>query len=164
MNNVVLQSEEILLRRFSMEDVDDYYQVAHDPLVKQFVQYAHVETKGEAIELLSNYKTYDFVNDFYFAICDAKSGKIIGALLAFRTFSRILEVCYFIGSQYRGNGFCLKALQLFIDYLESNTPYSILFFNVRSDNIPSRNIMRKLGISIESDKQEYFRYFLNKRC
>lgn len=163
MSKLLLCSERIVLRQFFKEDVESYYSIAHDPLVQLYVPYAYTETIGEALDLLENYETYDFVNDFYFAICDAKTEKLVGALLAFRTFSRILEVCYFVGQEHRGNEYCLEALHLFVDYLEKHTSYTSLFFDVRQDNVASRKIMQKLGLSVASN-QDYFHLPLHPKC
>lgn len=142
---MVLEGKRILLRRFKNEDVKEYFKIATDESMKKYLPYASPDDLEECIELIENYSNLDFINDFYLIIEDKDSHQMIGAILSFRTSALELDTSYFIGKDFRGNGFVIEALQVFIDYLSKNCIYKTLFFMIKNDNLPSTKIMEKLG-------------------
>lgn len=142
---MVLEGKRIILRPFKKEDSKEYLKLVNDVAIKQYLSFASPDTLEESIELLENYCEVDFVNDFYFVIEDTKTHQLIGALLCFRTSTFILDTSYFIAKDYRGNGFVIEALKVFIDYLSKNTAYNTLFFMINNKNLTSKKIMQKLG-------------------
>lgn len=164
MIQIFLCSSGITLRNFYLEDLNAFFDLTHSPLVRKYVPGAYTENHQEAEKLLTNYITYDFVNDFYFAIIDDQSGKLIGALLANRpqfSDTTMLEVAYFIHPEYRNRGICTTALRMFISYLEShNTNYQELFFEVNTDNHSSRRVLEKIGITVNT-RHDFFHYPLS---
>lgn len=157
-----LRGEKIFLREFLPNDFKAYFEIAHSDSVRRYIRYCYTETLEESVKAISDLSNCNFTDNFYFAICEMKTGKIIGAVLTFRMFSLVLETCCFISEQYRNHGYCTEALQLLIDYLESNTVYRSLFFNVLTDNKPSQSVLKKLGFHI-GDNQEYFTYSLKRK-
>ena len=149
MIQIMLYSGGITLRRFAEKDLEDFFQLTHSQLVKKYVPGAYTIDMQNAKELLANYMSYDFKNDFYFAIVDDISDKLIGALLAYRSpcCATTLEVSYMVHPDYCNHGICTTALRLFIKHLENHdTHYKELFFEVRTDNLPSRRVLEKIGI------------------
>ncbi|MBR6504583.1 MAG: GNAT family N-acetyltransferase [Clostridia bacterium] len=145
---MVLKGERILLRPFKKEDAEEYFKIANDTIIKKYIPFASPDTIEECTELIDNYINLDFINDFYFVIEDLHTHQLIGAVLCFRTTSFTLDTSYFIAKNYRGNGFILETLEVFIDYLSKNTSYKTLFFMIKKDNLASKKIMKKLGSKI----------------
>ncbi len=157
-----LQSSKVLLRSFSPEDADQYYEIACDDSIRKYLMYFYTKTPDDSVRLINDLCNCDFSNNFWFAVCDSRTGELVGVLAAFRTFSLVLEICFFTGKKYRRCGYCINALELFINYVKENTKYASLFFNVETTNASSHAILRRLGISIQ-DGQEYFVYSLHTR-
>lgn len=154
---MVIEGRGILLRPFTLNDVNEFYLIAHDKAVKEFVPYAYCATRRKAKELVANYVTYDFKNDFYYAICNATDGKMIGAIMAYRIpNSQCLDVSGFIGANYRRKGYMLAATMLFIDAIAKNTKLECLRFTVSPYNQPSMSIMWTLGLPDNGDEMIYF--------
>lgn len=145
---MVLEGKRIILRPFKKEDAKEYLEIANDSAIKKYLHFASPDTLEESIELLENYCSLDFINDFYFLIEEKSTHQLIGALLCFRTSTFMLDTSYFITKGYRGNGFILEALEVFIDYLSKNTLYDTLFFMINNRNLASKKIMEKLGAKI----------------
>ncbi|MBR6033624.1 MAG: GNAT family N-acetyltransferase [Clostridia bacterium] len=154
----VIVSGRIMLRSFTKADAEEYYAVAHDSQIKRYVPYSYTETLEDAVTLLDNYANVDFVNDFYYAICNADTSQMVGAILAYRNSSFTLEVCAFVGRQFRGLGYCSQATMVFARHIADSTPYTALNFAVKRSNSASRAIMRKLGFKCTAP--EYFAYVL----
>lgn len=148
---MVLMGERIILRKFKKEDANEYLKIANEKAVKEYIPFASPDNLKECIELIENYCELDFINDFYFIIEDKTSHQLIGALLCFRTSTFMLDTSYFIAKNYRGNGFIIEALEVFIDYLSKNTIYDTLFFMINNRNLASKKIMKKLGSKITNE-------------
>jgi len=142
---MVLEGKRIILRPFKKEDANEYLRIANEKSIKEYVPFASPDNLAETVELIQNYSELDFVNDFYFIIEDKSTHQLIGALLCFRTLSMDLDTSYFIAKNYRGNGFVLEALHVFINYLTKNTPYQSMHFMINNTNTASMKIMEKLG-------------------
>ena len=152
-----IKSPEVLLRPFTLDDVDAFYQIAHNREVKQFVPYAYTGFRRTAKELIRNYITYDFTNDFYYAICKSDTNELIGAILAYRLpNTKILDTSYFIGKEHRGKSYMMKALRLFISHIAKETNYDYLRFVVSPYNKISLGIMFELGLADNGDEMVYF--------
>jgi len=157
---MVLQGDRIILRKFKKEDAEEYLAIANEIEIKKFLPFASPDNLEECVELIENYCDLDFVNDFYFILEDKSTHHLIGALLCFRTTTFTLDTSYFISKDYRGNGFILEALKVFIYYLSKNTVYKTLFFMINNKNLASKKIMQKLGSkvineSIQTSSYEY---------
>ncbi len=148
--------QDIYLREFRISDVDEFFNIAHDHQVKAFVPYAYTRFKQNAKKLIDNYVTYDFVNDFYFAIIHAESHKLVGAILSYRlAASKIIEVEYFIGKDYRVHGYMNKALKIFISYMANSTDYEALKFVVNPCNNLSIQILFSIG-AVDPENSVYY--------
>ena len=154
---MIIEEQGLILRPFTLEDVNEFYLIAHDRAVKDFVPYAYCKTHRKARELIENYVTYDCVNDFYLAICQADTGKMIGAIMAYRIInSKVLDVSYLIGAEYRHKGYMLKALTIFISAIAHASDFEGLRFFVNPYNQDSMAIMWALGIVDNGDEMIYF--------
>ena len=141
---MVLKGNRITLRPFKEDDAKEYLKLSNDLEIKHYLPFASPDNLEECRELIENYSDLDFVNDFYFVIEHNKTNQIIGSLLSFRTLSFSLDTSYLIGENFRGKGYVLEALNLFIDYLSKNTNYKLLEMTIDNKNEASQRIMEKL--------------------
>ncbi len=153
-------SGKLMLRNFLVSDTEQFYSVAHDPGVKRYVPYCYPHTLDEAAELIDNYSKVDFINDFYFAICNAETKQMVGVIMAYRNSSLTLEVCAFIGEKWRGLGYCTEATKVVMRYLATSTNYTALNFAVKRSNKASRHVLEELGA--RQVGPEYYVYILQK--
>lgn len=155
---MVLQGKRIILRKFQIGDAREYLKLTNDYSIRRYVPFACPDDLNESIELLENYSNVDFKNDFYFLITDKKTKKIIGCLQSFKTTSNTLDTTYFIFPDYRGKGYCLEALKVFINYISTHTNYSLLEFTIRKNNKSSQKIMKKLSVQKAKENKNCFFY------
>lgn len=155
---MVLEGKRIILRPFKKEDSVDYFKVSSEKSIKKYLPYASANTLKECDDLVNNYSTMDFINDFYFVIEEKQTHQIIGSLLAFRRLSTSLEICYLIGNEYRGKEYCVESLNIFIEYLKQHTIYKTLLFDVCKSNISSLTIMKKINAKIHEVSESSINY------
>jgi len=88
-------------------DLEEFYRIAKNKEVKQFVKILHPEDMEEAeiiIEMLtvdSNYIAYKILNE---------KEKFVGVIIGEKKGKGTVEISYFIAEEYRGNGYCTHAV------------------------------------------------------
>ena len=63
-------------------------------------------------------------------------------------------ITYFIGAQYRNNGYAVEAVKAYIDYFFNHYNAKRMIATVRDENIPSWKVIEKVGF-ILSEKRMY---------
>lgn len=63
-------------------------------------------------------------------------------------------ITYFIGAQYRNNGYAVEAVQAYTDYFFNHYHAKRMIATVRDENIASWNVLKKVGF-ILSEKRMY---------
>ncbi len=88
-----------------------------------------------------------------FAIEDKIRNIVIGSVGSsyYEDFSEV-GVTYFIGADYRGNGYAAEALQCFADYMFTGYNLKKLVATVRVANIASCKTLEKAGFSVVETK------------
>lgn len=161
----VVETERLILCPFSIEDLEEYFQIVDDPDIRRYVSFASKNNIGELDELIKCYSEGNFRDDFYFEIREKTTNKIVGSIIATRNmyYSMTLDVCYLIGSKYRGKGYMTEALLGFIRYIynDISTVYYFLRFEIENENIASKCVMRKCGGKISRDTLKVWNIQLN---
>lgn len=63
-------------------------------------------------------------------------------------------ITYFVGSEYRNNGYAAEAVQAYIDYVFNNYELKKLIETVRAENISSWKVIEKSGFTL-TEKRMY---------
>lgn len=153
---MIIHAGEYILRTFTNNDLMLFYNIAHDQKIKDYVPNSYPEDLQEAYEILETYIKGDCINDFYLLI--EKQNEMIGAIIAVRTISRILDVSTIISKQYRGQGIMTKMLNAFINWLKNSTDYEKLSFAIKKDNIPSIRQVEKCNAVLKKDIEDDYIY------
>ncbi len=128
--NVILETPRLLLRAWTYDDLDDFYEYASVPGVGEAAGWPHHKDKTVSIRVLN-----DFINGKKtFAIVDKKCKKVIGSLgieedrLNHDSCKDIYgrELGYVLSKEYWGQGLMTEAVRAVIKYL---------FFDVKLDYI-----------------------------
>lgn len=125
------------------DDVEEFYQIAQDEGVMEYVGFMYPTDLMHAQEIL------DFLSDpefICFKIIEVDTGDMVGIILGEPLTSTIIDISYFIGADYRGQGYCSSAVQQIEEYLKEDTCFTMMRFFVRDDNERSQNVMSRLGI------------------
>lgn len=156
--NYVIESERLLLRKFKLEDAEDFYKMTRNRAIKKYVPVANMENLKQTIKTINEYYSYcDCVQNFYLVIEDKISHKIIGAIFAFGLLaSNKFEMNILIARKHRKKGYMTEALLSFISSLPKG---SELFFVVDKKNTASLRTVSKLpGITSKPLTGEQAKY------
>lgn len=125
-------------------DLEEFYRIAKNKEVKQFVKILHPEDMEEAeiiIEMLtvdSNYIAYKILNE---------KEKFVGVIIGEKKGKGTVEISYFIAEEYRGNGYCTHAVVEFKKLLKKQK-YKKMEFSIDLRNKKSQNVMKRLRIPL----------------
>ncbi len=125
------------------DDAEEYYQIAQDSGIQEYVGFMYPTDLMHAQEIL------DFLSDprlICFKIIEVDTGDMVGIILGDPLTSTIIDISYFVGADYRGQGYCSSAVQQLEEYLREDTCFTIMRFFVKEDNEESQNVMSRLGI------------------
>lgn len=143
----LVETERLILCPFSIEDLEEYFQIVDDPDIRKYVSSASKDSIDELKELIKCYSEGNFRDDFYFEIREKNTNKIVDSIIAVRPDSTTLNVSYLIGSKYRGNGYMTEALLGFIRYIYNDVSkiYHSLNLWIKNENIVSQRVVQKCG-------------------
>lgn len=137
-----LDKTNVYLKEFQESDLEEFYRIAKNKEVKQFVKLFYPNTFEDTKKILELAKK-DYI---VFKIVDERDS-ITGAIAGRKTENKIIDVSYFIGPRYRGKGYCSKAVKLFKAYLKKTSNYKVMRFLIASNNYSSQHVMNRVGIS-----------------
>ena len=158
-----IETEHLILRKFNIKDGNDFFKITRDYDIIQYVPYVFTDSPKESFKLLKSYiKNCNLITDFYLAIEEKSSQKLIGSLIITQgRYLKDFEVAYFIVNNYRRHGYMLEALNGFINSncLKNKT----LGFYIRKDNLASLAVIKNLDGIVNNSfilKKELGNYFL----
>ena len=140
---MIIQAGEYELRPFKKDDAINFFNLAHDELVKKYVPYAYPKNIEEANKMVQDYLKGDLKNDFYLLI--EQNEILIGMIIAVRYSKKTLDTSAFIAKNFRGKGIMTIAMKSFIKWLYDNTDYENLIMFIEKENIASNCQIKKIG-------------------
>ena len=142
LNYMELQSERLLLRKLSGQDVYDVFDIYSDPEVMLYFddRYAFTEL-SEAEQMISGYNgaIHDKTFQYGFAV----------------SFWERIEIGYDLNRNFWGNGFMSEALSLIIDHAYNHSDVNRIEAYVETPNKASRSLLEKLGFRMEGILREH---------
>ena len=145
-----LKTERLVLRRISLDDIDDMYEYAKEASVTKFLTWCPHVDKAHTFEyvsyLQSRYKAGDF---FDWAI--VFEGKMIGTcgFTRFDFQNDMGEIGYVINSDYHGKGIATEALGRVIRFGFENLGLNRIECRFMVENSASRRVMEKNSMTFE---------------
>lgn len=148
-NALLLKTERLYLRELKPSDRDDLAAVLCDPL--SMVYYPAPFTRQQVEDWITwnieNYKKYRHglwavmlkENNVFLGDCGITMQDIDGELLP--------ELGYHINRKYCGNGYATEAATVCMKYAFDTLDYQSLFTYTKHDNIPSRRVAEKIGMT-----------------
>lgn len=150
-NNKIIETKRLILRAFTLSDLDDFYEYASVQGVGERAGWAHHKSKQESQEILKSF----IAEDKTFAICLKKDGKVIGSLGVEKygleekltEFNGYLgrEIGYVLAKPYWGNGIMTEAVTSVIDYLFNEFGLDFLICGYYDFNAQSKRVQEKCG-------------------
>lgn len=150
-NNKIIETKRLILRAFTLEDLDDFYEYASVQGVGERAGWAHHKSKQESQEILKRF----IAEDKTFAICLKKDGKVIGSLgvekygleESLTEFNGYLgrEIGYVLAKSCWGKGIMPEAVTAVIEYLFKEIDLDFLICGYYDFNAQSKRVQEKCG-------------------
>ena len=152
-NNIILETERTLIKKFDENDFNDFCRINQDKVImKYFI--GGPKTFRECLlkyqEILS---TQDEKGYSYYAIYDKKE-RFLGQCGVLHNYDESINFCYAYDRKFWGKGYATEAGKAILDYLFKNfeTIDEITAF-LFEENIRSMNLLKRLGF-IETKRKE----------
>ncbi len=163
MEKYIVETSRLILRPFTMKDLNEYFEITREKEIKMYVPYACPQTHKDCErDFITSYTVCDFVHDFYVLIERKATRKVIGAIIC--TLSDEFDVAYFISKLYREHGYMREALQAFVQSMPKG---SILRFDIKQTNTASLHTIKSIETAVEyefedSEKANFRRFIITR--
>jgi [ribosomal protein S5]-alanine N-acetyltransferase len=172
---VIAETERLILRQFTWDDLDDIAAIKADPEVMKYIGAGLPLTREQVSVLLSHWiedgeyawtaQTLERVPQIYraverkahfsaWAMIEKTSRKLIGrcGLHAWNLDGKHeVEVGYVLARQYWGQGFATEAAKTVRDYAFDRLGFDRLITVIYPENIASQRVAQKLGMRYEKE-------------
>ena len=158
-NYRALQSERLLLRKITRQDIPDIFEIYSNREVMLYFddRYAF-ESIAEAEQMVSGYdKALHDKTGMRWGIVLKNTGKLVGTcgFHAISDYHKRIEIGYDLNRDYWGKGIMKEALSLIIDHVFEHSEVNRIEAFVEPPNTASRVLLEKLGFSLEGTLREH---------
>lgn len=157
MKNLIIETERLILRPFTAEDIEPSYQMNLDAEVSKYtgdggvVSIEEIERRIKE-HVMGDYEKYGFGR---FAVVLKETNQFIGfAGLKFLEDMNEVDLGYRFIQKYWGKGYASEASKACIDYGFNQLNLNEIIALVLPENIGSINVLDKLGFNYEKDYEE----------
>ncbi|WP_346838815.1 GNAT family N-acetyltransferase [Microbulbifer sp. SAOS-129_SWC] len=148
----MLETERLQLRKFTLDDAQEYFQLNSNAEVVRYTGQAPLASVAEAIEVLKQAPLRDYqIHGFGRLACiDKDSGRLIGFCgLKYLLEIDEIDIGYRFLPEFWGRGLATEASLLVMDYGRSVLGLKRIIGLVDPDNLGSVNVLKKLGLEFE---------------
>lgn len=154
---MIIQTERLILRRFTEADIEWYYHFVQNEELKKRLPSLQVKTVEQARFDLKLFEKGDLVNDYYCVITD-KIGNVMGIMIAVSITRETIDVSYFLKKEYRKKGYMHEALENLMSIARKRNPLYRFKFVIDKDNIESFNVVTRFGATVKFKNDKYICY------
>ena len=148
----VIDTGRLILRRFSLDDLQAFHQLASRPEIIRYAQSTPVASLEESRELMKSAPFHDYATYGYgrFACVWKDTGEVIGfSGLKFVPEIGDTELGYRFFEEHWGKGLATEAGRASIEFARSDLGLQRLVAMVHPENVASARVVSKLGFSVE---------------
>lgn len=143
----ILETDRCILRETTVEDVDSFFEIYNDPEITKFTEGLYptpADEKAYTREYIK--KVYEYFEFGVWTVLLKETGEIIGrAGLSVREACDYPELGFVIGKNWQGKGVAFEVCEAILEYGKNEFEFDTFQAVVRNENIPSINLLRKLG-------------------
>ena len=153
----IIETERLVLRPYSLDDVDAYYQINLDPDVSKYTNDGGVKTKEEIYRtikenVLGDYKKYGFGR---YAVVSKKENELIGfSGMKFLPEHNGVDLGYRYKKAYWGKGIATEAGKASLYFAFHELKFKNILGFVLPDNKASIRVLEKLNFTFEKEFYE----------
>lgn len=153
MDNILLETERLVLRRFTADDLDHLFELDNDPQVMRWIN-GGVPVSRRVIqnEILPTFLIYDGRHPAFgfWAACDNNGGSFLGWFSLRPTGTRAGDAL--LGYRLRraawGQGYATEGVRALIDKAFSEPGVRRIVATTYEKNLASRRVMEKAGLTL----------------
>ncbi len=148
--NIVLETERLLLRQWQKRDLKPFAELTADPLVMQ--HFPSVLTRYESDELVKKLQNHISEHGWGFWAVELKSiGECIGLVGIIHQsgdmpHSPFVEIGWRLSSKHWRKGYTLEAAKATLNFAFQSVAVESVYAITTLDNLPSIGVMEKLGM------------------
>ncbi len=145
-----IETERLLLRKFTEKDLDDFIEFQSDSSMYNFQPSAVRESRERYEEDLKRFISFysaEPIKAMPFAVENKENHKVIGKITVSLVDNQHCRMSWAIHKDYRRSGFAFEACKAIIDYLKELNLGKI-DINIWSGNEASINLATKLGFKL----------------
>lgn len=141
-----LESKNLIMRRFKLEDLDDQFEVVSNEDVAKMSDFHPEEREETLLNIKSAIRDYD-TYEACWAIEEKESNKVIGHIRIKHCSleSKTCTLLWAVGKNYWNKGYSEEALKEVIKFLFKEHPFEIIIVEYYSSNIYWQSILEKVG-------------------
>lgn len=149
-----LYTDRLLLRPWSMEDVEAFYLCCADPAIGPAAGWKPHESLEESEKVLQNWITGTNGPETFFCVEDRETGRVAGAVTLHPDRVRgnapnSKNLGYWIDRNCWGKGYATEAVSAVMDYAFQKKRVKLLTAEHYADNEGSRRVIQKSGFTYE---------------
>ena len=154
-----LESERLILRRFTMDDAQDMYKNwASDPEVTKYLMWPAHESVDVTKQILTGWANqYDKADYYHWAITIKENdGAPIGSIGAVSQDDRtkMVHIGYCLGRKWWNRGLMSEALGLLVSYFFNEVKVNRIESRFDPNNPNSGKVMTRCGLTYEGTKRQ----------
>nr|WP_317357351.1 GNAT family protein [uncultured Tyzzerella sp.] len=159
---MVLETERLILRRFNINDLDDFFEYAKIEEIGLNAGWIPHSSKEDTSLILNM-----FINDKNtFAIVYKNNNKVIGSISLsrdkLRTTTNSKSLGYVLSKKYWGKGIMTEVVKKILEYAFLNLNLDIISVSHFTDNIASKKVIIKNGFIYEGTLRNSFLLYNGK--
>lgn len=151
----ILETERLLVRETTVEDVDCFYRIYAEPSVTDYMEDLF-EDRDEEIAYIREYieTVYAFYGYGMWTVLEKESGKVIGrAGLSRREGFSLPELGFVIGLPWQGQGYAFEVCSTILRYAREELSMERVQSLVRPENEKSLRLCEKLGFTVSGETE-----------
>ena len=155
--DIILETKRLIIRKFTIDDVEDSYQMNLDPEITRYTNDGGVQTKEEIHHRIKNHVLADYNKYGYgrWAVDLKPENRFIGFCgLKFISELNEVEVGYRFLQDYWGLGIATEAATPVVHYGFEQLELNRIIGLVMPENIASIRVLEKLGFAYEKNIME----------
>ena len=156
-NIPTLRTDRLILRKITIDDVDDMFDYSSDPKVTELLTWSPHPDKTHTLEYVSYIQTRYRTGDFYdWAIIWKDTGKMIGTcgFTRFDYGNNCGEIGYALNRDYHGLGIATEAVAAAVQFGFKRLGLNRIEGKFISSNSASKRVMEKNGMIFEGVHRE----------
>ena len=150
---VELETERLLLRRFTLDDAQDMYRnLCSDARVNKFLTWELHRSVDDTKELMRSFvERYESPSRYCWAIVSKETNEVVGTIAAptVKELTKTVEVTYAIAQDQWGKGITAEALKAVIAFLFDKVGVNRIEAGHDANNPNSGKVMEKVGMKKE---------------